>query len=66
MKFKIDLSKSELIILINKLQEEADYLYANNLEPLKMRRLYSRVLALKEELSRKCCKKQLSTVSGKE
>lgn len=66
MKFRVTLSKSELIILINKLQEEADYLYANNLEPLKMRRLYSRVLALKEELSKKCCKKQLSTVSGKE
>ena len=66
MKFKLNLTKSELIILINKLQEEADYLYAHNLEPLKMRRLYSRVLALKEELSKKCCKKQLSTVSGKE
>ena len=66
MEFKVKLNKSELIILIDKLQEEADYLYTNNLQPLKMRRLYSRVLALKKELSKKCCKKQLSTVSGKE
>ena len=66
MEFKVKLNKSELIILIDKLQEEADYLYAHNLQPLKMRRLYSRALALKEELSKKCCKKQLSTVSGKE